>query len=90
MFWLAMAPTMGRTCTQRAATAGEDEEIAIPNMPVLGQRAVKEKVMASPQRSSAITAMASISTSHSGRASADTTSPVDTGNTPLSHLPTVR
>ncbi len=33
---------------------------------------------------------ASISTSHSERASADTTSPVDTGNTPLSHLPTVR
>ena len=36
----------------------------------------------------AITAVASISTSHSGRASASTTSPVETGCTPFSHLPT--
>src|SRR5713101_6576085 len=71
MFWLAIAPTMGRACTQRAATAGEEEEIAIPNMPVLVQRAVREKVMPPSQRSSGITAMASISTSHSGRASAE-------------------
>jgi hypothetical protein len=39
---------------------------------------------------SGITAMASISTSHSGRARPETTSPVETGNTPFSHLPTVR
>ena len=36
------------------------------------------------------TAVASISTSHSGRASAWTTIPVDTGNTPLSQRPMVR
>src|SRR6478735_2407969 len=39
-------------------------------------------------RSSGITAVASISTTHSGRASAFTTIPVDTGKTPFSHLPT--
>src|SRR5579862_8161224 len=36
------------------------------------------------------TAMASISTSHSGRASAETTSPVETGYTPLSQRPITR
>src|ERR1700722_8908355 len=45
MFWLAIEPTPGRACTQRAATAGEEDAIAIPNMPVSGQRAVREKVM---------------------------------------------
>ena len=40
--------------------------------------------------SAGITAVTSISTSHSGRASAVTTRPVDTGWTPLSHLPTTR
>jgi len=36
---------------------------------------------------SGITAVASISTSHSGRASAETTMPVDTGYTPFNHFP---
>ena len=39
---------------------------------------------------SAITAVASISTSHSGRARAETTIPVDTGCTPLSQRPITR
>ncbi len=34
--------------------------------------------------------MASISTSHSGRARAETTMPVYTGNTPFSQRPTTR
>src|SRR5215204_1844720 len=38
-------------------------------------------------RDSGITAMASISTTHSGRASAVTTTPVETGKTPLSQRP---
>ena len=33
-----------------AATAGEDEEMATPNMPVRSQRATMEKVMVSPPR----------------------------------------
>src|SRR5262245_23492153 len=39
---------------------------------------------------SGMTAMASTSTTHSGRASADTTRPVETGNTPLRWRPTTR
>ena len=39
---------------------------------------------------SGITAVASISTSHSGRASADTTRPVETGCTPRMYSPIVR
>ena len=45
MFWLATAPTPDRAYAHRAATAGEEEEIAIPNMPVSAQRATREKVM---------------------------------------------
>src|SRR6266436_2529942 len=45
MFWLATAPTLARACTQRAATAGDDEEMTIPRIPVSGQRVVREKVM---------------------------------------------
>ena len=48
MFWLATAPTPARRCAQRAATAGDDEEMAMPNIPVAGQRAVIEKVMRGP------------------------------------------
>src|ERR1700761_4515162 len=48
MFWLATAPTLARRWTQRAATAGEDDEITMPNMPVSGQRALSENVMPSP------------------------------------------
>src|SRR5689334_11625131 len=39
---------------------------------------------------SGITAITSISISHRGCPSADTTNPVEIGNTPLSHLPTSR
>ena len=46
--------------------------------------------MGRPAQSSGITAMASISTSHSGRARADTTMPVETGNTPFNQRPTTR
>jgi hypothetical protein len=42
------------------------------------------------QTQSGMTAVPSISTSHSGRASACTTTPVDTGCTPLMYLPMVR
>jgi hypothetical protein len=45
MFWLATAPTPALTCAQRAATAGEEDEMAIPNCPVRAQRATMEKVM---------------------------------------------
>src|SRR5882757_5470632 len=37
--------------------------------------------------SSGMTAVTSISTTHSGRANADTTNPVEHGKTPFSHLP---
>jgi len=47
MFWLATIPAPARAWEQRAATAGDEEEIAIPNMPVLAQRAAMEKVMGS-------------------------------------------
>src|SRR5216683_4194531 len=47
MFWLATAPTSARTCTHRAATAGDDDEMTIPSIPVSGQRAEREKVMPS-------------------------------------------
>ncbi len=93
-FWLSAVPTPARTKAQRLATAIEDEVTAQPSAPVAGQRPAIEKVMPdAPGRaaaSSGITATTSISTSHSGRASAETTSPVDTGNTPFSHAPTVR
>src|SRR5271166_4549639 len=41
------APTPARTCAQRAATVGDDDEIAMPNCPVLVQRAAIENVTAS-------------------------------------------
>src|SRR5882724_7918541 len=44
MFWLATTPTPARACAQRAATAGDDDEIAMPNMPVAASRATIEKV----------------------------------------------
>jgi hypothetical protein len=77
MFCVATAPTPARACAQRAATAGEDDAIATPNMRVCVQRAAIENVIG--QLSSGITAMTSTSTSHSGRASPATTMPVDTG-----------
>jgi hypothetical protein len=45
MFWLATTPTPARTCEHRAATAGEEDEIAIPNCPVRPHRATMEKVI---------------------------------------------
>ncbi|MNT12971.1 hypothetical protein D3C72_1479230 [compost metagenome] len=45
MFWLTAAPTPARARTQRAATAGDEDETAAPNWPVAGQRAMIEKVM---------------------------------------------
>jgi hypothetical protein len=77
MFCVATAPMPMRACAQRAATAGEDEAIATPNMRVRVHRAAMEKVI--DQLSSGITATTSTSTSHSGRASPETTMPVDTG-----------
>ncbi|MNI72346.1 hypothetical protein D3C73_1282820 [compost metagenome] len=92
MFWLTAAPTPARARMQREATAGDDDETAAPNWPEAGQRAMIEKVMVGGLNGcqSGMTAVASISTSHSGRAKADTTMPVDTGNTPLSQRPTTR
>src|SRR6056297_1718766 len=46
-FWEATAPTPARAKEQRAATAGEEEEMARPNMPVCAQRATSEKVIGS-------------------------------------------
>ncbi len=66
-FCEAAAPTAGRRCRHRAATAGLDELTTMPNAPVAGSRAASENVIAS---CSLITAVASISTSHSGRARA--------------------
>ena len=45
-FCVETAPTPARAKAQRAATAGEDDEIAIPNCPVSAQRATIEKVIA--------------------------------------------
>jgi hypothetical protein len=45
MFWLATTPTLARTWAQRAATAGEEDEITIPNCPVREHRATSEKVI---------------------------------------------
>ncbi len=39
------SPTPALAWAQRAATAGDDDEMARPNMPVAGQRAAIEKVM---------------------------------------------
>ena len=53
--------------------------MATPNMPVSAARDDRER----HAPSSGITAVASTSTSHSGRARAKTTRPVETGYTPL-------
>ena len=50
MFCVATAPTLALACAHRAATQGEDDETAIPNIPVSGHRAEIEKVMAKPFR----------------------------------------
>ena len=45
MFCVATTPTPARAWAQRAATAGEEEEITMPKRRVSGQRANREKVM---------------------------------------------
>ena len=77
MFCVATAPTPARACAQRAATAGEEEAIATPNIGGVAERATIENVTG--QLSSGMTAITSTSTSHSGRASPATTMPVETG-----------
>ena len=47
-FCVATAPTPALAKAQRAATAGEDEEIASPNCPVSAHFATIEKVIKSP------------------------------------------
>ena len=88
MFCVATTPTPARACAQRAATAGDEEAMAIPKWPASGVRAAIEYV--NLQASSGMTAITSTSTSHSGRASPDTTMPVETGWTPFSQRPIVR
>jgi hypothetical protein len=44
MFCVQAAPTPARAHAQRAATAGEDEEMATPNCPVRAQRPAIESV----------------------------------------------
>jgi hypothetical protein len=46
MFWVQAAPIPARAQAQRAATAGDDDEIATPNWPVQAQRPAMERVMA--------------------------------------------
>ena len=48
-FWLATAPTPGRAWAHRAATAGDEEDTAMPNDPVAAQRAAMEKVTPPPR-----------------------------------------
>jgi cation diffusion facilitator family transporter len=45
MFCVATAPTPASVHAQRAATAGDDEDIAIPTIPVRAQRAVIDNVI---------------------------------------------
>ena len=45
IFCEATAPTLARAKEHRAATAGEEDEIAMPNIPVLAHRATSENVM---------------------------------------------
>ena len=46
MFCVAQTPIPARACAQRAATAGEEDETAMPNSPVRLQRPLIEKVIA--------------------------------------------
>ena len=97
IFWVDTAPAPARTQGQRLPTQMLDVVIAIPVIPLSSQTPVIEKVMACLSSISiiynqlallsGITAVTSISTNHSGRASAETTSPVEHGCTPLNHLP---
>jgi hypothetical protein len=48
MFWVPNAPMPARAWAQRAATAGDDDDTAMPNIPVSTQRAAMEKVISSP------------------------------------------
>ena len=77
MFCDATTPIPARACAQRAATAGDDEAMAMPKDCVSAERAMIEKVTG--QDASGTTAITSTSTSHSGRARPATTMPVETG-----------
>src|SRR5262245_35179601 len=48
MFWVQAAPTSARTQAQRAATAGDEELIAMPNSPVFGLNPAIESVTTPP------------------------------------------
>ena len=48
MFCVQAAPTPARAHAQRAATAGDDEEMATPNWPVSAQRPAIESVTSRP------------------------------------------
>ena len=89
IFWVQAAPTPARAHAQRAATAGDDDEMATPNCPLraTAPRDGKRHESSFAERSGGITAVASISTTHSGRARAVTTIPVETGKTPFSQRP---
>jgi hypothetical protein len=45
IFWLATTPTPALAKAQRAATAGDDDEMAIPNWFVLAHLAMIENVI---------------------------------------------
>jgi hypothetical protein len=47
MFCVQAAPTPAHAQAQRAATAGDDDEMAMPNWPVRAQRAAMERVTVS-------------------------------------------
>ena len=75
----AATPTVARVCAQRDATAGLDEQISDAEGARGGVSGDEGERHLSASLTSLITAVASISTSHSGRASASTTRPVETG-----------
>ena len=83
MFWDAAAPTPARAWAQRAATAGLDDVTTMPKRPL-------SRTARGERERHDCTAMTSISTTHSGRASATTTSPVKAGKTPRRRSPSTR
>ena len=78
MFWLATAPNTraGMCAARRDRRGGRGDRHA--EQPRVRERATIDRVTAQPGIPG-ITAIASISTSHSGRARPDTTTPVDAG-----------
>lgn len=70
MFCVATAPTPARAWAQRAATQGEEEETAMPNMLVGAAGGDRKGHALVLQAASGMTTVTSISTTHSGRARA--------------------